>query len=105
MTTALKIEWADIDGQLLDEPATLYWEATDDDGQWVSFLSIPIEGYVITKTWEKLSALPRMTYDDLGGNWINLSRADAGQLAIALTSTLIRNSESLIDHFSGRGAR
>jgi hypothetical protein len=104
MTTALKIEWADIDGHVWDEPATLCWEATD-DGRWISLLTIPNEGYVITKTWEKLSSLPCLTYPDLGDNWISLSRPDAGNLAVALTAALIRNNETLIDHFSGRGAR
>jgi hypothetical protein len=107
MTTALKIEWVDYDGDVSEDPATIYWEADDGDGQWVSLLGIPdtTSGYVITKTWEKLSSLPRMTYRDLGDNWISLTRPNAGDLAAVLTATLLKNSENLIDFFSGRGAR
>ena len=92
--------WAPFDGTPRGE-AHLMWETQNEVGEWVSLLSVPEIGYVLTvpsglddmtKSFREQSTL---SYDDLGG-WVDLSRPEAGRLAVALVSDVLESQHRTI---------
>lgn len=78
----------------LEEAEVLWEEQTD--GDWVSLLLIPRMGYVITCRESSIREAKILGFEELGLDWINLGRPEAGRLAVALMSALIGNGEEII---------
>ncbi len=91
-------DWA-VDDDIQFDAAHLLWEATTDDGDWVGLLTIPELGYVIARRSESLYDRGVISVEDLGSDYITLGRAAAGQLALALITALINNSDQIIDSY------
>ncbi|HUO37775.1 MAG TPA: hypothetical protein VMU34_08025 [Mycobacterium sp.] len=97
------------DGQEQD-PATVLWIDQLDDGgtgfgDWVALLSVPDMNYVIAKRVPPFavdgdaSFVPPLDFDDTDLEYFALGRPQAGQLAVALITALINNSDHLIDSY------
>ena len=90
-----------IDGVEQDDPIHVLW-TTPVDGYHVSLLSHPELNYVIVRRDEPFTDGQGLDYDDLGDCYIELGRPDAGQLALALITALINNSDQIINSYIER---
>jgi hypothetical protein len=98
MTNEITMRYV-VDGEVQPDPVRVLWTSPV-DGDYVSLLSHPELNYVIVKTSESFT--DGQDFDDeqaLSGFEITLGRPDAGQLAIALITALINNSDQIIDSY------
>jgi hypothetical protein len=86
------------------DPATVLWTTQLEDGEWVALLSDPHLNYVIAKRNAPFVevdggiVLP-LDLGDLTMGYFSLGRPEAGQLGVALVTSLINNSDEIIGSY------
>jgi hypothetical protein len=96
----MTLRWIDDDDEEQPDPAKVYWTAPTEDGYHVSLMSIPdVVGYTIARHGRPFTDGQATRIRDLEYPCIELGRPDAGQLAVALITALINNSDQIINTY------
>lgn len=101
MNPVMTLRWM-VDDEEQSDKIHVLWTVPTDNG-WVSLLSHPELNYLILQHDEPFIDGQGLDGGDLGlGDCITLGRPDAGQLALALITALINNSDELINSYIER---
>jgi hypothetical protein len=89
-----------LDGEEQWDPVEVLWTAESKcGGYWMSLMAIPDMGYVIAKHPDPFTHGQAFDLYDETVDHIEFGRPDAGKLALALITTLINNSDQIIDAY------
>jgi hypothetical protein len=89
-----------VDGEVQQDSIEVLWTTPTEDGH-VSLMSHPELNYVIARHNDELTEGLAVDYEAFAYNleYVSLGRPEAGQLALALTTAVITNSDQIINSY------